>query len=365
VFDEAHHYVADAWGQVAAAYKDSVILGLTATPERGDGRGLGDLFDHLVPVSSVRELQALGVLVPCITYAPSSPTKDLSADPVAAYLARTPGERAFVFAAGVAHAEKLAIQFCAAGVPAATIHGRTPDILRRARLEAFRLQDPQPLLEAGVVEKAPLVLTNAYVLTEGIDVPEASCCILSRGCGHPGMMLQMVGRVLRAAPGKTRATFIDLRGVVHKLGLPEADREWSLEGKAAKLGDRDRDIKLKTCPSCSGAFAAWAVDSSAWRVCPLCGTRVAAPDPGAVSPRELHPMGGGASPAARQGALRGLARAASHRAGNRAGWVAHRYHDKFGEWPPRGAALEALREVGVDPLGPPRAPPSASVEEAS
>ena len=79
VFDEAHHFVAAQWGAVAAAYKDSTILGLTATPQRGDGRPLGDLFDHLVPISSVKELQATidpvtgrAVLVPCVIWRPST-----------------------------------------------------------------------------------------------------------------------------------------------------------------------------------------------------------------------------------------------------------------------------------------------------
>lgn len=375
VYDECHHAPADTWLDVVRGLKPKLLIGLTATPERGDGKamgltpdGKGGLFDHLVAVSSVRELQALEYLVPCVTYAPSTATKDLSQDPVAAYISRAAGERAFVFCGGkapVLHAEKTAMAFLAAGIPAATIHADTPPILRRARLEAFRLQDPAPLRAAGTMEAAPLVLCNVYTLTEGIDVPEASCCILARGCGHPGMLLQMVGRVLRSAPGKTKATLIDLRGVVHRLGLPEAERVWSLEGKAISLTREEKDRPLKPCPACDGMVSSWTTDRDGWRVCPLCRERVAPPEPPKVAPRELHQMGTAADDRARRAVLVALAKSASRRAGNRAGWVAYRFKDRFGDWPPYGAARQALLDAGVPLVGDPPKPrePEATLPE--
>ena len=352
IFDEAHHYAASEWGAVAEAYKHTLRFGLTATPERGDGRPLGDLFDHVVSVSSVRELQRLGVLVPCVTYAPSSRTKSLSQDPVAAYLARCKGERAFVFCKSVAQAERLTLDFIANGVHAALIHGETPWLLRRARLDAFANQDNAPLLAAGSCEQAPIVLVNAYVLTEGVDVPAASCCILARGCGHAGILLQMAGRVLRTAPGKTHATLIDLCGVVHKLGLPEADRVWSLEGKAITLSQGDRDTPLKACPACSAMVGGWSVDSAGWRICPVCRERVAPPpEEVTVSARELHAMGTAAPPEERVRVLAKLAHAAAAK-GFKPGWAAMRYRERFGDWPPRGDAAaayqRAVRDVGAD-----------------
>lgn len=345
VFDEAHHYVAARWREIADAYKESAILGLTATPERGDGIGLGDLFEHLVPVSSIRELQALGVLVPCVTYAPTTRVRQLSQDPVAAYLARTPGERAFVFCQNVHHAEMLAMAFVGEGVPAATIHADTPWSLRRARLEAFRHQARTSLLDAGTLEKPPLVLCNVYTLTEGVDVPEASSCILARGCGHPGMLLQMVGRVLRAAPGKSRAVLVDLCGVVHKLGLPEADRTWSLEGKASALSQRERDRPLKPCPRCEAMVSSWSSDRDGWRICPICRERIAPPSMPTVAPRRLHALGSAASPEDRANMLGRLASTAVAR-GYKVGWIAHQYREKFGDWPPFGAARRAWEDAG-------------------
>jgi superfamily II DNA or RNA helicase len=362
VFDEAHHGPAETYLAIARAFQaqGAAILGLTATPERGDGRALGvadgGIFDEMVVVSSVRELQALGFLVPCVTYAPASFTKELSQDPVAAYLSRTPGERAFVFCGGrapVLHAEKTAAAFLAAGVQAATIHADTPWILRRARIEAFKTQSPAALLEAGTMERPPLVLVNVYTLTEGVDVPEASCCILARGCGHAGMLLQMVGRVLRTAPGKTKATLIDLRGVVHRLGLPEADRTWSLEGKAISLTreERERKRKLKQCPACDGMVATWSTDRDGWRTCPLCRERVAGPELPQVAPRALHAMGTAATPATREKVLATLARSCAKK-GYRHGWIGHAYKTRFGEFPPYGATQRALDEAIANQGGP-------------
>lgn len=348
VFDEAHHFVAAQWGAVASAYKGSAILGLTATPARGDGKPLGDLFDHLVPVSSVKELQATidpatgrAVLVPSVIYRPSTKTKKLSQDPVAAYLSRTPGERAFVFCANVKHAEAVAESFRDNDVPAATIHADTPWILRRARIEAFRLQSVAPLREIGSLEPAPLALCNVYCLTEGVDVPEASVCIIARGCGHVGMYLQMVGRVLRSAAGKERAVLIDLRGVSHKHRLPETDRAWSLEGEPITTAEEERDAKAIACEACGVEFTAWAVTHSGARICPACGVPAPAQELPEISLRELHAAGSAADEVTRQAALKSLATQCLEK-GYQPGWAAHEYRERFGDWPDRRASQAAF-----------------------
>lgn len=358
IFDECHHGAADTYREIVKHYRDqgAVILGLTATPERGDGRALGDVFDHLIPVSSVRELQGLGVLVPCVTYSPKSYQKALSMDPVAAYLSRTPGERAFVFARDVRHAEAMTLSFIAQGVHAAAIHGNTPMLLRKARLEAFRLQERAPLLAAGTVEPVPLVLCNAYVLTEGVDVPAAAHAILCRGCGHPGMMLQMVGRVLRSAPGKERAVFSDLCGVTRKrgFGVPEADRRWSLEGRAIELDEREYERPLLTCPACEGTVSTWATDHQGWRICPLCKQRLSAPEPVVVERKRQHVWGATAPLETREKMLEKWARTAAAK-GYKPGWISVQYKEAFGgEWP-RRREVERLYAQAIDDQG--HAPP--------
>jgi DNA repair protein RadD len=343
-----HHFVADEWGAVAAAYKGSAILGLTATPQRGDGKPLGDLFDHLVPVSSVKELQATidpvsgrAVLVPCVIWRPSSKTKTLSQDPVAAYLSRAPGERAFVFCANVKHAEATARSFVENGVPAATIHADTPWLLRRARVEAFRSQSTAPLLAVGSLEPAPLALCNVYCLTEGVDVPEASVCIIARGCGHVGMYLQMVGRVLRSAAGKERAILIDLRGVSHKHKPPEFDRTWSLDGDPCALAESEKDVKAIECKECGAEFGGWRISPDGSRSCPSCGAEAPAQQLPAIALRELHAAGSGADEGAKLAALESLALQAVAQK-FQPGWVAHAFRERFGDWPDRRDSQRAL-----------------------
>lgn len=354
VFDEAHHYAAATWREIAEHYGPAVKLGLTATPERGDGAALGDLFETLIPVSSVRELQALGVLVPCRTFAPDTTTKNLSHDPVVAYQLHSAGERAFVFCQNVSHAETVSLAFNGQGIHAATIHANTPWSLREARLAAFQQQSNDPLRDIGTRESAPLVLCNVYTLTEGVDVPEASCCILARSCGHAGMLLQMVGRVLRAAPGKTHATFWDLCGAIHRevagvrIGLPEADRSWSLTGRAIGLAERERDIALKPCPACGAMIGLWRTDSAGYRCCPACRERVAAPVEVAITPRRMLEFGARSTPATREAYLGKMARVAAAK-GFKPGWVTMRYREMFGVWPASGDAERAMAATGITP----------------
>ncbi len=273
VVDEAHHVAADTYREVAGYYQGSVRLGLTATPERGDGRPMGDMFERLIVVASVRELMDAGHLVPCHTIAPSSSRKDLAEDPLRAYLDRVPGERAFVFCSGVAQAVELAERFEGAGVRSAVIAGKTTEEDRARILEAFR---------AGRI----LALCNVFVLTEGVDVPEASACILARGCDATGTYIQMVGRVLRPAPGKVRATLIDLRGVVHDHGLPDADRVYSLEGKAISTAEKKPTIVV--CKRCEGAFAQWRIEPGGGRCCPECGAPAPPPKRPKISREQLN-----------------------------------------------------------------------------
>lgn len=352
VFDEAHHAAADEWCKVAKAITDEngnppLLIGVTATPERGDGKAMGQadggLFDALIPVSSVQELQALGVLVPCITYRPETKTKALCREPWQAYREQGEGERCFTFCVTVAHAEQVAADFRANGYPAATIHADTPWALRTARLEAFKTQDVTPLRRAGSPEEVPLVLCNVYTLTEGVDVTSASVCITARGIGHGGMMRQMVGRVLRASEGKTRAIWWDLRGQSHKpkIGLPESECLYSLEGKAITVKE-DVDDPPKRCKACQGTFAAWSVNrTTGERKCPACG-EVAPPieSPGVVE-REVFAVGSGASDADKSAAIDRLAMIAADR-GYRSGWITVRYTEQFGAMPKRGAVDAAM-----------------------
>jgi superfamily II DNA or RNA helicase len=335
VLDEAHHYAAESWGAVARCYDGSTVLGLTATPERGDGVAMGDLFDELIPVASVRQLIAMGVLVASQVYAPETTTNKLAMEPAAAYLAMAKGRRGFVFTTTVEHAQQIADALTAGGHPANVIHGQTPGPLRAALLEAFRSEDATPLRALGLDLPAPRALCNVGTLTEGVDVPAAEVCVLAHRIKHHGGYLQRVGRVLRASPGKERALILDLHGNVLRHGLPDASREFSLEGKAIALRGEKGEHKPTSCPDCGCVFMRWGVTDDGRRVCPECRTvGPKLPDPSLVERRELSEVGPMACAAARSHRLEALIREATTRE-RRPGWVWHRYRDLFGSQMPR------------------------------
>lgn len=330
VFDEAHHYVADEWGAVARVYQGSARLGLTATPERGDGRAMGDLFTHIVPVSSVRELIELGVLVPARVVAPHQPAAKLAEFPGVAYHQLAAGKRGFVFCATVEHAQQVADSLTALEHPASVIHADTPGPLRGALLASFASGEPSALRGIGSDLQAPRALCNVYALTEGVDVPAAEVCVLASKIKHSGGYLQRIGRVLRASPGKDRALIIDLHGNVLRHGLPDAEREYSLEGKAIEVSGKNGPHKPTSCGECGAVFAKWSCTPDGRRVCPECRwVGPLMPDPAAVERKELLEVGPMASVRAREKRLEMLIEDAQARE-RKPGWVWHKFRDLFG-----------------------------------
>ncbi len=237
VYDEAHHYSSDDWHELTKAYPGVLRVGFTATPMRSDGRGMAPAFDSLVVVSTIKELTALGHLVPCRVIAPAKPLRrpNMSHSPAEAYLAHAKGMRTVVFADFIVNAERFVEEFRENGIDAVIIHGSLSESDRRAALLAH---------------SRGAVLVNCMVLTEGWDSPSTSCCILARGCGSVGTYLQIVGRVLRPSPGKPEALLIDLTGrSFYDHGAPDADRLYSLTGKGIRAKDGDEDFG-KPCPVC-------------------------------------------------------------------------------------------------------------------
>lgn len=249
IFDESHHVVAKTWKRIADRYVASRLLGLTATPQRSDGKPLGDVFDALVVGSTVKELQALDHLVTCRVWAPPSVLQsgENALSPAEAYLQHGGEQRAIVFCATVEHAQEVAASF---PVRCEVVHGNLPALERAATLARFA---------AGVTR----ALASIHVLTEGFDDPGAAVCILTRKPVHAGTYLQMVGRVLRPAAGKSGAVLLDLCGASLEHGTPEADREYALDGRAIKLSDRE---PIRQCPTCGGVFIAGGDG------CPHCGS---------------------------------------------------------------------------------------------
>lgn len=232
VVDEAHHYAADEWQRVVDGCRAKRIVGFTATPERGDGRPLGDMFEQIVEVVSYSELMRRGYIVPCRVLRPQRKmdSDEIAHDPADAYLRYGHRERAIVFVRRIAEAADVAARLSQAGVPTGVITGRTRKDVR---------DDTMARLERGDLD----VVVNVGVLTEGIDVPHVTCIVLARPCAHASTYLQIVGRALRAAEGKRIATLIDLVGASYRHGLPSDDRSYRLDG------DHGIDVARRGGPS--------------------------------------------------------------------------------------------------------------------
>lgn len=253
VLDEARHYVADEWGLIRKMFPDALIIGLDATPERGDGRGLGGLFDVLIEVITVREAIDGGFLVPPETLRPERAllANELAQDPVDAYFAKAAGSSAVVFCRDVAHARDLSNRFFERGVDSFAIWGDMPAAARDSALAKFA---------CGEIK----VLTNMHVLTEGWDAPITETVILARHFPTPGGMIQATGRGARAYPGKTHYNLIDLTGCTHVHGEPDEPRVWHLHGRASTRLNAPLPDDVRFCPVCGGVAAPGAP-------CPSCG----------------------------------------------------------------------------------------------
>ncbi len=271
VVDEAHHSNAGTWAMVLDHCHRARVLGVTATPCRCDGRGLGEWYSEMVLGPSPAELTDAGFLAPARVLAPPGfdatglrrkmgdfdmrqAAEMLSAgqamgSPLSHYRQHLDGRTAIAFCCSVAHAEAVADLFQRNGIAAASIDGKM-DAATREQLLAD--------LGAGRLK----VLTSCSLIGEGVDVPSVAGCILLRPTQSVSLHLQMIGRCLRPQSGKT-AVILDHVGNTQRLGHHLEDREWTLEGTPKK--DRDKAPSVKVCPACFSAMP------SGKPKCPDCG----------------------------------------------------------------------------------------------
>ncbi|HEX3418202.1 MAG TPA: DEAD/DEAH box helicase [Stellaceae bacterium] len=255
VIDEAHHAVAGSWSRIVEAFPDAYVLGVTATPERLDGRGLRDVFDEMIVGTGVHDLISIGHLVPAVTYA--APVPDLSGvkirggdyaaddlsrimmsgsitgDAVEQYSKLCPGRPALAYCCSIEHSQTVAQRFVDAGWRAAHVDGDTPALVRTNAVAALGRRELD-------------VVTNCYLFTEGVDVPVLGAVLMLRPTKSVTLYLQMVGRALRPAPGKQKAYILDHVGNSHRHGLCDEPRIWSLDSKKRKAGA----APVKECPEC-------------------------------------------------------------------------------------------------------------------
>ena len=298
VVDECHHATAATYRAILAAYPGAVVLGLSATPARADGRGLGTAFDCIVECPSVADLTRMQFLVPTRVFAPAPPDLEgvkvargdyveaqlaermdkpaLIGDVVTHWLRHAERRRTVVFATSISHSVHIRDEFARAGIAAEHLDGSTPiderdDILAR--------------LTSGAID----VVTNCAVLTEGWDCPAVGCVVLARPTKSLGLYRQMCGRILRPHPGKADAIILDHAGSTWAHGFIDDDIAWSLrddrraENKAHASRGAHKAGALVSCPECErSAFPGSAMScmrlaspsrcrahrSHRWRSCP-------------------------------------------------------------------------------------------------
>jgi DNA repair protein RadD len=266
--DECRHGLNDCYAALLARYPHAHVIGLDATPTRPDGRGLGDYYQAIECTAPTSRLIADGHLVPVRCFAPErrrgGPRKGLAGDPVANWRLYGEGRPTVLFTTKVAESLAAVAAFNAAGIPAEHIDAHTPDDDSDAGRDAVVAR-----LRSGRTK----VVSNVGIWTEGVDVPELSCCVLLRAAGSCVLYLQCVGRVMRPAPGKADAVLIDHSGACLRHGLPTQDVEWTLDTsdsvdarnrRARKDGERPRPA---CCPKCFLLFTSSAT-------CPNCGHRL-------------------------------------------------------------------------------------------
>jgi len=273
IIDEAHLSLAKSYLDIVAAYPKAVVLGLTATPVRADGKPLSALYSDIVSVSTVPQLIRMGFLVRPRHYAPERPdlTKvgakggdyderelsiavdrpDLVGNIVSHWKAIAAGRTTAVFAVNIAHSQHIVAEFRAAGIRAEHVDGTTPLWQRNQILQRFASGETT-------------VVSSVGIMTEGYDNPRISAVVLARPTMSMGLYLQMVGRGLRTLDGKSDCLILDHAGCCHAHGFSDDEREWSLEGKQKRAGAK-REAPVSVCPECFASYPA------ARRECPECG----------------------------------------------------------------------------------------------
>jgi len=281
IVDEAHRIMADSYQRIAETVPEAQILGLTATPCRLDGRGLGVFFAHMHIAAKPSDLYEQGYLARPRTFgAPADVIVELNqrlkgirlahGDYLPGMLGRAvstsklvgsvvdesmriaPNVPKVVFASGILHSERLAEAFGKNGIRAAHLDAMTEPERRKRLLDG---------LGTGAVE----VLCNVDVLTEGWDLPALGAVILARPTKSLGRFLQMTGRVQRPYEGKAPIIIDHGNNWLRFQVLTDEDIAWNLE---AGYEAREGEALYKACPWCNAGIPAGCT------VCPACSAEL-------------------------------------------------------------------------------------------
>lgn len=306
VMDEAHHVLQDnKWGKAVNMFRNARGLGVTATPCRADGYGLGahadGVFDVMKVGPSMRDLINMGYLTEYKLYAPQSSfnrdaikkvsqttgdfvasevskavnesslvshdEKQIVGDVVRTYQKLLNGMLTVVFAPDVATATELESQYNAAGIPAKCVHGAMPDAERIDAIRKFKNRQYH-------------VLTSVSIFDEGFDCPAIEAVQDVAATESFGRFVQRAGRMLRLKEGKEFGRYVDHVGNIqrHATLVEYADgakieishREWSLDRREKNSGKNEKS-EVRPCAGCAGTYARYL------KACPYCGEPIPAP----------------------------------------------------------------------------------------
>lgn len=358
--DEAHMYMTEQRQKLMAMFPPTTkFVGWTATPGRTDGRPLGNAFDKMVGVASIKQLIEGGYLVKPRYLAPSLPDMErvrtvggdydpeqsavkmmpLLGDIVGHWMQHAGDRRTVLFASNVNQSQFMANAFQEAGIAAEHCDGsmqeQRDDIFKR-----FRSGETQ-------------VLCNVDLATYGFDLPELSCIIFARPTKSLVRYIQMMGRGMRCFAGKNDCLILDHAGNVHYHGYVEEERYWSLggikdpRGKYTKKDGKIAAVVARNliCPKCSVVFASSLT-------CPECGyffetmAQMFSVVDGQLIPIEDDPEH--VLLERKHFYLELISYAADK--GYSPGWAAHAWKEKHKTWPPKEWGRLEARPPGMATL---------------
>jgi superfamily II DNA or RNA helicase len=287
VVDESAHLTRPTkWWTAVNRFPNAKGLGVTATPERLDGKGLGrhadGVFDVMVLGPQMRWLIDNGYLSEYRIIAPESdidlasvPVSETTGDynppalraaakrshivgdVVASYLKFAAGKRGITFCVSVDIAEETAANYRAAGVPAEVVSAETPELIRAEILRRF-------------VSGQVLQLCNVDLFSEGVDVPGCEVVTMARPSLSYSLVMQQFGRALRPMGDKIAIIIDHVGNILGRNGrpghgLPDAPRVWSLDRRERKSRSKSDDIpQIRACPACTMVYERYHV------ACPYC-----------------------------------------------------------------------------------------------
>jgi len=265
IIDECHRARAKSYEKIVNRFPEAFVLGLTATPCRTDGKGLGSIFDTIIPTTSYTELIEKSYLVPFSVYTMpmdfsmvgvkkvggdfnnKDKTEKLAGSKIYGSIVSHWKELAhdrstLIFCVSVEHSKSMAKSFNDIGVVAAHVDGTTKETERDQIMRDFH---------GGKIQ----VLCNVGICTEGTDIPRVSCIVLANPTNSLSLHHQMIGRGLRILPeeNKQNCLILDHVGNHARLGWIDDQIEWSLEesfraNKSSKPKPKAESVRV--CPKC-------------------------------------------------------------------------------------------------------------------